>query len=340
MWIHLPNTSASTPEPEGLISDSDSRIQTLAASLTWRETRRRARSWLTTCKRDNSMMRLCGQIPGHSTADRGAARWISSLEDSPANRTAQPENDSEPKMNAGSGRTFSESLATWNPEASSWRTSQASFMEELNTYSQGWPRSGSMRNGQVFERPMSARHTDESEFSSWPTATASDVHRPNTKSPESASGHMLAAKAEEWQTPAVAQHAYRRHAGQTERILPGQAMNWWTPDTMPEAPNSGTNTKNRIPGLGNQAKAWLTPSANEDAAGTLKGDMQQMLSHQVQEATGQTSTRDTGLRLNPRFVEWLMGWPSDWLALGSFDSLATGSSRGKPLLLSENFSAD
>ena len=106
-----------------------------------------------------------------------------------------------------------------------------------------------------------------------------------------------------WQTPATFQGKYRRQIGQTERaelLLPGQAQN------------------------------WQTPSANEDAAGTINGNMQHMLSHQVQEVTGITSPNDTGQRLNPLFVEWLMGWPEGWLELSSFVSSETESFHNKP----------
>ena len=53
-------------------------------------------------------------------------------------------------------------------------------------------------------------------------------------------------------------------------------------------------------GLAREVRHWQTPSANEDAAGTINGNM---LSHQVQVATGITSTNDTGQRLNPLFVD-------------------------------------
>lgn len=53
---------------------------------------------------------------------------------------------------------------------------------------------------------------------------------------------------------------------------------------------------------------WLTPSANEDAAGTPKGDMQKMLgNHPLIRGTTPEEWRSG--TLNPRWVEWLMGWP-------------------------------
>lgn len=40
-----------------------------------------------------------------------------------------------------------------------------------------------------------------------------------------------------------------------------------TPDTMPDAPDSGSNMKSRPPGLGNQAKALPTPKASDGVMG-------------------------------------------------------------------------
>jgi DNA (cytosine-5)-methyltransferase 1 len=75
--------------------------------------------------------------------------------------------------------------------------------------------------------------------------------------------------------------------------------------------------------VGQSVRHWLTPSANEDAAGTVDGKMQNMLSHQAQVETGVTSQNDSGQRLNPLFVEWLMGWPEGWLDLTDSESSAT-----------------
>tara|TARA_Y100001938_G_C8094748_1_gene437333 strand:+ start:36 stop:554 length:519 start_codon:yes stop_codon:yes gene_type:complete len=171
-----------------------------------------------------------------------------------------------------------------------------------------------MRNGQVFERQTLA--------------------------------HLIAGNGSlSWQTPATFQGKYRRQIGQTERadlLLPGQAENWATPMAADSAQGdienentkymtTGTGRLRKISnsgesgslGLAREVKHWQTPSANEDAAGTINGNMQHMLSHQVQVATGITSTNDTGQRLNPLFVEWLMGWPEGWLETTDSESSGT-----------------
>ena len=58
--------------------------------------------------------------------------------------------------------------------------------------------------------------------------------------------------------------------------------------------------------LKEQAKMFLTPGANEDAAGKPTGKMQRMLGNSPE-------VRNTGKgTLNPDWVEWMMGYPPGW----------------------------
>lgn len=57
---------------------------------------------------------------------------------------------------------------------------------------------------------------------------------------------------------------------------------------------------------------WLpTPSANEDAAGSLDGNMQHMLTHAVKMADLERTK--AGGQLSRDWTAWLMGFPVDWL---------------------------
>jgi hypothetical protein len=50
-------------------------------------------------------------------------------------------------------------------------------------------------------------------------------------------------------------------------------------------------------------RMWPTPTANEDAAGSVNGNMQPMLGNHPAVRNSGTGT------LNPLWVEWLMGYP-------------------------------
>lgn len=74
--------------------------------------------------------------------------------------------------------------------------------------------------------------------------------------------------------------------------------------------------RHEVTTLTDAMRQWLTPSANEDAAGQPGANMQRMLSHQVREETGPKYQDGYGPHyLNPRFVEWLMGLPPYWVSL-------------------------
>jgi hypothetical protein len=107
--------------------------------------------------------------------------------------------------------------------------------------------------------------------------------------------------------------------------LPVAAQDWQTPSTV-GAQDRGYTYPNGdhekpflcLPG---QATEWKTPTANEDAAGRPGAAMQQQIKQQAEEWSGRQAPRATGAmspsdsgprRLNPEFVEWLMGWPLGW----------------------------
>ena len=235
-WLYLPGVEDSN-------SDSPLRSELITEqSPTLKGNVRPLRSWLRTWNAGGWIRLLSGMTLQPSQAMSLAHSWITSTlsqRDSLASRGQSQETEREPMTNDGSGLSYSDWFARYDPEASSWRTSQVSFMEELNTFSETWPRSGSLRNGEVSERQTLAHHTEESESSSWATPTGRDY-------------------------------------------------------------KDGSNPSDKVPTnalLGRQAPRTPMP--------------------------GNKSMNNTSLRLNPKFVEWLMGWPEGWVGLTNSESSAT-----------------
>lgn len=70
---------------------------------------------------------------------------------------------------AASGPSTPELLARFDPDSSSWRTSQRCLIEGWTLFSETWPRSGTMRSGIAYQLPPLARPTDAIGFGLWPT---------------------------------------------------------------------------------------------------------------------------------------------------------------------------
>lgn len=78
-------------------------------------------------------------------------------------------------MSATFGRMSPQRFATFDRDTSSWRMSEVTSLWGSETYSETWPASGMTRNGESFELPMPALHTDGNASSSLlPTPVASE----------------------------------------------------------------------------------------------------------------------------------------------------------------------
>ena len=114
-------------------------------------------------------------------------------------------------------------------------------------------------------------------------------------------------------------------------------QNWQTPTSAAEAPNLGSNIKRGPKSLLAQAQ-WATPVASDDGRKVTSASLQPGLIGQATDFAGRLDPETTGRlsrnaygrpRLNPTFVEGLMGWPIGWTDLAVLtgcESWATASS--------------
>lgn len=96
----------------------------------------------------------------------------------PASPSPTPASAQAPTIRVTSGPSSPVLLASFDPEASCWRTFQATLASELPRFSQTLPRSGMTRDGRLYALQMSALPTVESDGSASlnvPTPTASDA---------------------------------------------------------------------------------------------------------------------------------------------------------------------
>jgi hypothetical protein len=104
---------------------------------------------------------------------------MSSVAASPARTSALPERAPGLKASAAVyGKTMPESLARFDRDTSSWRTSQLCLGGDFAEFSETWPRSGMTRSGTAYQLPPLAPLTDATESGSWPTPRSNGATGP------------------------------------------------------------------------------------------------------------------------------------------------------------------
>ena len=189
---------------------------------------------------------------------------------------------------AVSGPTWYESFARYDPRLPGWRTRQLSLLGDLDVFSETWPSWGLMRAGECWERPTWALPTFAEESGLLPTPTTIDSGSRFNRSPSESAilrptlGAM--ARYNLWPTPTVKGNYNRKGvSAKSGDGLATAVRRFPTPTvSMSRGSSSGALTRNS----GRSRENDRLDYAIEGAA--LHG------------------------RLNPEFVEWLMGWPSGW----------------------------
>jgi hypothetical protein len=178
-----------------------------------------------------------------------------------------------------SGGKWHESFAKYNHATRSWKTRQCSLLEDFTEFSGTWPKWGSMRNGVCSAQLTAVHRICGKEFGWLPTPVKSDAT--------------------------------------TGAIIGKNDSFYMTKTGMPRKVNQ--NGKDGSVGLGRlvQLQAQKFPTPTKSAAKGASSNRppghprhNDSLCTAVEMATGEL----TG-RLNPQWVEWLMGWPIGWTGL-------------------------
>ena len=246
MWLRIPTritTSHSFPVTEDSTWPSDALCQRLAASATWRGKLLRPQSWRLAWKTEGWRTRLSGLTLPPSQANSSVAAWLDSLVGFPAKTSAlQGDRPESRESGADCSLKSSDSFASWDRSSGCFlRTSrQSSLFQQEQPFLENLPKSGSMRNGELFERPMLVDRTGESGRLCWPTARSEDS--------ESCGNHPGAVDS-----------------------LTGAARMWHTPKAHENAETSGTVVGRNadrgahcFSGLGAQTAMRRTPAATEE----------------------------------------------------------------------------
>lgn len=194
---------------------------------------------------------------------------------------------------------------------------------------------------------MSARRTAASGSSSWHTPRATD----GSNGGPSQTGGALVPQVATWPTPTAMDSRASGAAGyQTETrnsgtTLTDAAVRQWPTPLAADDGKQGARHLGGNPTLKGAAEMWPTPDASVSHGYNQSPSPGASIRHHLAGLVtrwsgpldlttakhGNTSSR-TGRTLNPRFVEWLMGWPMNWSDTGSsaFGCSVTESSPFKP----------
>lgn len=195
-----------------------------------------------------------------SMARRGLL--TSSAAASHVNPSPSPASDAARTTSAGCGPSSHGPLAYYDPASHSLRTCQGSLLEEWETYSGTWPRSGSMRSGTVYPRQPSVPLTSVTGSSLLPTPRA----------------------------------IYGEHPGMTdESHLTGAVQLWPTPRT----PSGGRTVREKRPSK--VTGSYLEESLAERQPETIGGQLSPLWTEWLMGfPEGWTDLEDWGTRSCPR----------------------------------------
>ena len=202
---------------------------------------------------------------------------------------------------ADCGFKWHESFVKYDPVTHSWKTRQLSLLGDSTGYSQTWPRWGVMRDGECWPLPTSALPTFERESGlllPTPCTIDSGSFFNQSLSDDATLRPTLGAMACYGLWPA-----------------PGEPPLWPTPTVRGNYNRKGASPRSGE-GLETAVRKFPTPTVamrrgSSPGALTRKSGRSRETDRLDYAIEGEGNRG----RLNPQWVEWLMGWPIGWTAL-------------------------
>jgi len=252
------------------------------------------------------------------------------------------------------GEKWHELSVKYDRDSCTWKTAQCLWDEDLPESSVTLPKWGMTRNGALFqhktlERPISGTGFGYSqEMQAWPTPRAGDGNRNGSKPQEhwnrSFTGNWLRDAVLLYPTPVCVDSGafFNKSGGKPRPTLGAMAKHnlWPTPTrsdaTRGTAQNDGRRGKQLVTAVRYPETMWPTPTVcgnhNRKGLSAKSGDglatfVRKYPTPKAQDSRHALHDRNkcnlgeviagesNGGRLNPDWVEWLMGWPLGWTDL-------------------------
>ena len=178
------------------------------------------------------------------------------------------------------GEKWRGSFVKYDLDTSLWKTHQCLLLGDLEPFLETWPQWGLMRDGECWEQQTLEQTIRGTESGLSPNGVDS-FHTPNTTGLDGGSNSRKALKKrmEQWPTP-ISQDA--KHSGYA-KSGPGKAKK-----------------------LSYEVVKYPTPTCHNSKKGAFPAEYNRKTP---------TLATHAGGKLNPTWVEWLMGWPLEWTDL-------------------------
>jgi len=324
MWILPKNYQLSSHFAQDMVESKEDLTLpglNIESSLMWRSKPSPLRTWSRRWKPGSYLPHLFTRILKPSQRTSFEEKLASSLEDIHVNLSQQQGSDSEKMTQDTSGPTYGDTSNQLGLLDASLKTSRDTSRLDSPASSATWKKIVTEQRGEYSQRVKLAHLTKENESTSWLSPTTIDISR----------------------TPSGMQKRveYRASIGRkyVEGCLTEQVMNRqqnWPTVTVNGNYNRKGVSKTSGDGLATVVRNWATPAAHEARLGyqdrsdpTKKGTQKSLTTVVIDQAGGRSECPG---QLNPDWVEWLMGVPTGWTALGSWE---TGSSRKRRLRLGQ-----
>lgn len=194
------------------------------------------------------------------------------------------------------GKNTTKAFAHYDQRSHSLRTSQHSLSGDSTWSLQTLPAQGTMRNGLLYRQATLAHHTLENDYSLLPTPDGSGQTGSNARKALAKRGGIM-----NWPTPTVDCQEGGEQSSRIERTSNGGFL--LRKKNKPES-TFGAKLSDAVLFV---AKTQLpTPNARDWKGKSQKEDDLNSSVARLENASG---------KLNPLWVAWLMGFPTDWLEL-------------------------
>lgn len=246
--------------------------------------------------------------------------WTSSAADTPANHLAQQANDEEPTTLDTCGHGSETPLAHYDPDTQSWKMSGDISLWGEQPSLESLPKSGMTRNGVLYQQPDWVRPIDATESLLWPTPLTNDSPAgPKKKNPNLIDAVRMSPNHGQ-QPPTIAEFNHTRMwptPTAVTRPMEGNVRMYRAKiqaGEMTEAEAEAILGKSVWEAQGKVPAMWPTPQAN-DAKNPYARVREHSQATMLGEAVVKADPTTGGGKLNPMWVEWLMGFPLGWTDL-------------------------